>query len=333
MTTNPPRTFDTSSAIGDLATVRDWLRYAVSRFSAARLVYGHGTSTALDEAAFLVLTALDLPIHSLDPWLDARLLRDERMRVLDLIERRIATRKPAPYLVGAAWIGDHRFEIDERVIVPRSFIGELLLRDGLGAVVAERGEVRRVLDLCTGSGCLAILAALEFPAAEVDAVDISTGALDVAARNVVAYELEQRISLQNSDLFSVLGTRRYDLVISNPPYVTAAAVRNFPPEYRAEPVVAHLGGEDGLDIVRRVLDAAADHLTDGGSLVVEIGRGRGALEAAYPDLPFLWLDTEDSEGEVFALSAADLATLRRARVAGNRKRSRSGSAKARGAGQ
>jgi ribosomal protein L3 glutamine methyltransferase len=302
----PPRIpSDPSAAIDDLISIRDWLRYGVSRFEAARIVFGHGTATALDEAAFLILSALDLPVDRLEPWLDARLVRDERMRVLELIERRIATRKPAPYLVGAAYIGGHRFFVDERVIVPRSFIGELLVRDGLAAVAPSR--VMRILDLCTGSGCLAILAALRYPQAEVDATDIAEGALAVASRNVVDYGLEDRVRLLRSDLFGALGDARYDLVISNPPYVTAAAVAAFPPEYRAEPQLAHLGGEDGLDLVRRILDEAPARLTPDGALVVEIGQARPALETAYPDLPFLWLDTETSEGEVFALRASDLA--------------------------
>lgn len=301
-----PAGIDPEEAIGDLVTVRDWLRYGVTRFEQAHLVYGHGTARALDEMAYLLLSALELPIDQLEPWLDARLTRGERIGVLDLIERRIATRMPAPYLVNRAWIGGHRFYVDERVIVPRSFIGELLIRDGLGAVVADANDVTRALDLCTGSGCLAILAALQFSSAAVDAVDISEAALQVASRNVVDYALEERVSLVHSDLFAALGGQRYDLILSNPPYVTAAAVAAFPPEYRAEPEIAHLGGLDGLDLVRRIIDGAAEMLTDDGALVVEIGQARAELEAAYPQLPFLWLDTEASEGEVFALRRSDL---------------------------
>lgn len=302
-----PAISDRDEAIGDLETLRDWLRYAVSRFETARLVYGHGTSRAIDEAAYLLLSALELPIDQLDPWLDARLTRSERIVVHGLIEQRIARRIPAPYLVNRAWIGGHRFYVDERVIVPRSYIGELLVRDGLSAAVAEPEDVARALDLCTGSGCLAILMALQYPSAAVDAVDISQAALEVAARNVVDHALEDRVALLQSDLFRDLQGRRYDLIISNPPYVTAAAVAAFPPEYRAEPAIAHLGGTDGLDLVRRIIDGAAEMLTDAGVLVVETGQARDALEAAYPQLPFLWLDTEESEGEVFVLRAADLA--------------------------
>lgn len=293
--------------IDNLATIRDWLRYATSRFTAAGLVFGHGTETPLDEAAFLILSALHLPIDQLEPWLDARLTRDERTAIAGLVEARISTRRPAPYLVNAAWIKGHRFYVDERVIVPRSYIGELLV-DGLSAVVADPEAVESVLDLCTGSGCLAILAAFAFPNARVDAVDISPEALEVAQRNVADYGLADRVSLHRSDLFAGLGGRTYDLILSNPPYVTAAAVAAFPPEYSAEPQLAHLGGADGLDLVRRILADAAVHLDTEGMLVVEVGRARDALETEYPDLPFLWLDTEQSEGELFALPAAALGT-------------------------
>lgn len=289
------------SAYDDLLTVRDWLRYGVSQFRRANLTYGHGTTNAQDEAAYLILTALRLPIDDLLPWLDARLTRDERGRVGEILDRRLVTRKPAPYLTGEAWIQGHRFRIDERVIVPRSYIGELIGTDGLSPVTGDGRGVKRILDLCTGSGCLAILAALAFPEAEVDGVDISPDALAVAARNVADYGLESRVHLVESDLFNAIPEARYDLIIANPPYVTAAAVQAFPPEYRAEPVIAHLGGRDGLDIVRRVLEEAPRHLRPGGKLVVEIGTGRSILEAERGDLDFLWLDTADSEGEVFAL--------------------------------
>lgn len=299
----------TTTDIEDLATLRDWLRYATSRFAEAGLAFGHGTETPLDEAAFLILSALHLPIDQLEPWLEARLTRNERRTVAGLIEVRITTRKPAAYLVNAAWIKGHRFYVDERVIVPRSYIGELL-DDGLSAVVADPDGVERVLDLCTGSSCLAILAALAFPNATVDAVDISADALEVAKRNVSDYGLEDRVTLYQSDLFAALGTKTYDLIISNPPYVTAAAVSSFPPEYKAEPQLAHFGGDDGMDLVRRILADAAVHLNPEGMCVVEIGMGRETLETEYPDVPFLWLDTEQSEGEVFALPADALRALR-----------------------
>jgi ribosomal protein L3 glutamine methyltransferase len=289
----------------ELITLRDWLRYAVSTFNAAGLVYGHGAATALDEAAFLLLHTLHLPIDQLEPWLDARLSMAERRALREIIDKRITTRKPAPYLTNAAFVQGHAFYVDERVIVPRSYIGELLGKS-LAGVVDDRDAIGRVLDLCTGSGCLAILAALAFPNASVDASDLSLDALAVAERNVADYGLGDRIALIQSDLFVELSGRRYDLILANPPYVSAAALAAFPPEYAAEPELAHAGGTDGLDVVRRILDEASKHLTEDGALVVEVGSGRNILERDYPHLPFLWLDTAESEGEVFALFAADL---------------------------
>ncbi len=310
-----------SGPVDDLMTLKDWLRYAVSTFTKAKLVYGHGTSNAIDEAAFLILSTLDLPVDNLDPWLDCRLTRPERDRLHQIITARVTTRKPAPYLTQSAWIQGHKFFVDERVIVPRSYIGELLCNDGLSTVVAESGDVTAILELCTGSGCLAILAALAFPNAEVTAIDISSDALDVAQRNVADYELGQRVTLLKSDLFEAIGARKFDLIIANPPYVTSAAVSAFPPEYRAEPESAHLGGVDGLDLVRRILDDAPRYLTPNGSLVVEVGEAREVLEAAYPSLAFLWLDTDTSQGEVFSLGANDLAAQTTAKRSKKVKRS------------
>ncbi len=292
-------------AASELFTVRDWLRYAISQFEAAELVFGHGSSNALDEAAYLILATLNLPIDNIDPWLDARLTTPERNRVADIVARRIETRKPASYLTGEAWIGPYRFVIDERVIVPRSFIGELIA-GGVGQFLDTDKPVQRVLDLCTGSGCLAILLAQEFPDAQVVGADISADALDVARGNVADYGLEDRLSLVQSDLFKGLTGQRFDLIISNPPYVTTQSVEAFPPEYTAEPVLAHAGGEDGLDLVRRILEKAGEHLEDGGLIVVEIGQGRETLEAFYPETPFQWLDTEFSEAEVFTLTKEQL---------------------------
>lgn len=288
-----------------LLTVRDWLRYAVSRFNEADLVYGHGTATALDEAAFLVLHTLNLSIDRIDPWLDARLLPAERLALGDVIDRRISTRRPAAYLTNEAWIGGHSFYIDERAIVPRSYIGELL-GDGLSGLVPEPAKVRHILDLCTGSGCLAILAALAFPGATLDASDVCDKALAVAARNVADYGLEHRIALHRADLLEGFGKQKYDLILANPPYVSDAARAAFPPEYAAEPVIAHAGGRDGLDLVRRILSQAAQHLTPDGVLIVEIGASRESLERDYPAVPFLWLDTAESQGEVFALNRASI---------------------------
>ena len=296
----------------DLRTLRDFLRYAVSRFREAGIAFGHGTNDALDEAAFLLLWGLHLPIDKIDPFADARLTRPERDKLLGLIETRISTRKPAAYITGEAWIKGHSFVVDERVIVPRSFIGELLA-DPEGALPLQNREIARVLDLCTGSGCLAILAAMQFPGAEVDAVELSPDAAEVARRNIADYGLGSQVRLLTGDLFAPIGDARYDLIISNPPYVTDDAVAAFPPEFAAEPKMAHAGGADGLDIVRRILASAGDHLETDGELLVEVGSGQLLLTSEFPDLPFLWLDTEHSQGEVFLLGADGLGKAGRVR--------------------
>jgi ribosomal protein L3 glutamine methyltransferase len=294
----------------ELFTVRDFLRHAVTRFSAARLAFGQGATSALDEAAFMLLEALGLPIDDINPWLDARLTRKERQRLAELIEARVTTRKAAAYLLGKAYVQGVPFRVDERVIVPRSYIGELLAAghfDGEGLALIEDAEkVEQVLDLCTGSGCLAVLAARAFPNALVDAVDLSAAALEVARLNVADHDLSDRIRLLEGDLYAPLGEARYDLILSNPPYVDAEGMAALPPEYRHEPRVALAGGEDGLDIVRRIVEGAGAHLRPEGGLLCEVGQGAEALEAAFPDLPFLWLDTEESEGEVFWLPAEAL---------------------------
>ena len=288
-----------------LITVRDWLRFAVSRFNEARLFFGHGSDNAFDEAAYLILHTLHLPLDRLEPFLDASLTHGESEEVQAVIERRVRDRIPAAYLTHEAWLGAHRFYVDERVIVPRSFIAELL-PEQLAPWVENPDEVTRALDLCTGSGCLAILAALAFPNAEVDAVDLSTDALEVAAKNVADYGLADRVELIESDLFAALDGRTYDLILSNPPYVNAESVAALPPEYQAEPALALGSGEDGLDATRQILAAAKAHLNPGGLLVVEIGHNRDALEAAYPALPFTWLDTEGGDQFVFMLRREDL---------------------------
>lgn len=285
-----------------LVTLEDFFRFAVRRFREARLAYGHGTTSATDEAAFLLLEALRLPIHHIDPWLDYEPTPAERARLLTVIDARIALRMPAPYLVGAAYMQGVRFQIDKRALIPRSFIGDMLAGGTLPVA-----KPRRILDLCTGSGCLAILAALAFPRATIDAVDISAGALALARRNVATHRLGDRIAIHRGDLFKPLTGRRYDLIISNPPYVDAGGMARLPKEFRHEPRLALAAGDDGLDLVRRILSEAPRHLTRSGGLVCEIGRGAGPLEAAYPDLPFLWLDTELSEREVFWITRNDLA--------------------------
>ncbi|MGA9163390.1 MAG: 50S ribosomal protein L3 N(5)-glutamine methyltransferase [Thiobacillus sp.] len=288
-----------------LVTLRDWLRFAVSRFNEAKLFFGHGSDNAFDEAAYLILHTLHLPLDRLEPFLDASLTEDEAEQVKTVLSRRVRERLPAAYLTHEAWLGEHRFYVDERVIVPRSFIAELL-REQLVPWVENPDEVTRALDLCTGSGCLAILAALAFPHAEIDAVDLSKDALDVAAKNVADYSLQDRVELIESDLFAALKGRRYDLILSNPPYVNAESVAALPPEYQAEPALALGSGEDGLDATRQILAQAKSHLNPGGLLVVEIGHNRDDLEAAYPALPFTWLDTESGDQFVFMLRREDL---------------------------
>jgi ribosomal protein L3 glutamine methyltransferase len=292
-------------AIATPSTVGHHWRRITRRFAAARLAYGHGTGSARDEAAWLLCSVLGIAFDNLDAALD-RPVEEARARRLEaLADRRIQSRAPLAYLLNEAWLDGHRFHVDERVIVPRSHIAELL-DDGLAPWTESPSSIGRVLDLCTGSGCLAILAALAFPASRVDATDVSDAALAVARINVDAYRLGERVRLVRSDLFAALNGERYDLVIANPPYVDARAMRGLPDEYRHEPERALAGGEDGLDIVRRILAAAPDHLTERGILVVEIGAHRAALEAAYPRLPFAWLATRAGDGQVFLLHLRDL---------------------------
>jgi len=296
---------------GELLTLLDFLRYAVSRFNEAELVFAHGTTDPVAEAAFLISETLHLAPEQFETFAQARVTKAEAAKFLSLIEQRVRTRKPVAYLVNKIYMRGLPFYVDERVIVPRSFIGELLDSHFSGEsempLIDDPGSVGRVLDLCTGSGCLAILAAQTFFNAALDAVDISKDALAVAAKNVADYGLEDRISLHRGDLFAPLGGERYDLIISNPPYVDAEGMASLPPECRHEPKLAFDGGTDGIDIVRRIVNEVATHLTPNGGLLCEVGRCREAVEDAFPNLPLLWLDTEDSEGEVFWICAQDLA--------------------------
>ena len=295
----------TTAAKTELFTVRDYIRYAVSRFNAAQLFFGHGSDNAWDEAVYLTLHTLNLPLDRLEPFLDARLLPHEREALLDIYTRRSQDRLPAAYLTNEAWLGEHRFYVDDRVIVPRSFIAELL-DEQLTPWIDDPWAVESALDLCTGSGCLAILTALAFPHAAVAAVDLSDDALAVAERNVADYHLGDRIELIQSDAFTKLAGRKFDLIISNPPYVNAESVAALPPEYLHEPELALGSGDDGLDFTRIILREAKKHLTENGILIVEIGHNRDDLEAAYPTLPFMWLDTTAGDEFVFLLHAVDL---------------------------
>lgn len=292
-------------AQNELSTLRDLMRFAVSRFNEAGIFFGHGSDNAWDEAAYLLLHSLHLPVDQLDPYMDARLTSDERTAVLNIIRRRITERLPAAYLTKEAWLGDFRFYVDERVIVPRSHIAELL-REQLSPWINDPWAVGRVLDMCTGSGCLAILAADAFPEAAVDAVDLSPDALAVARINVEDYGLGERIRLLQSDAFSAIPAEKYDVIISNPPYVNAGSMAGLPEEYRREPEMALASGEDGLDFVRVLLKEAAQHLNPDGILVVEIGHNKDELERAFPRLSFVWLDTSAGDRFVFMLRRKDL---------------------------
>jgi ribosomal protein L3 glutamine methyltransferase len=294
---------------GELLTLLDFIRYAVSRFVEAKLVFAHGTTDPVGEAAFLICETLHLTPEQFEMFANVRVTAAESKKLLDVIERRVTTRQPAAYLVNKVYMRDLPFYVDQRVIVPRSFIGELLdshFSGDDGSLVDDPGAIESVLDLCTGSGCLAVLASRRFPNARIEAGDLSKDALDVAARNVADYGLGERITLYKGDLFKPLGDNSYDLIISNPPYVDAEGMAGLPSECRAEPRVAFDGGVDGLDIIRRILNEAGKHLTPRGGLLCEIGRGRELLEVAFPQLPLLWLDTEESEGEAFWIGAVDL---------------------------
>jgi ribosomal protein L3 glutamine methyltransferase len=297
-----------AAASRDLTTVRDWLQFAIGQFKKARLAYGHGTDNARDEAAYLLLHTLRLPLDRLEPFLDTVLTATQRQRAAALFDRRITERAPAAYLTHEAWLGDNRFYVDERAIVPRSHIAELL-RESLAPWVADRKAIRRGLDLCTGAGCLAILMAAAFPSARIDAADISADALAVARRNVRDYRLQRRVRLMRSNMFSRLGRDRYDLIVCNPPYVPSAAMRTLPVEYRHEPRAALAGGTDGLRFVRVLLTRASSHLIEGGLLVVEVGDGRRAVEHAFPRLPLTWVATSAGEDFVFFVRREDLAAV------------------------
>ncbi len=298
------------SLADELITIRDILRHAVSRFRAADLVHAHGATTALDEAAYLILETLHLPVDQLEPFVDARLSRAEREQLLALIEQRIATRKPAAYLTGRTYIQGIPFKVDERVIVPRSYIGEMLFSGLFGGddftLIDDVQAVTSVLDLCTGSGCLAILAAHIFPNAKIDAVELSPDAMAVARENVAESGFADRISLFQGDLFAPLKGKSYDLIITNPPYVDAETMADLPPEFRAEPAMALAGGADGMDVVRRILAEAGKHLKRGGGMICEIGTDREILDEDYPAIDFLWLDSAESSGEVFWVTEAQL---------------------------
>lgn len=286
-------------------TLRDLLRHAVTRFMTEGLFFGHGSSSTYDEAAYLILHTLKLPLDKLDPFLDARLLPEEITAVLAIIDRRTSERLPAAYLTNEAWLTDYRFYVDQRVIVPRSYIAELI-PEHFQPWIGDAWNVHNVLELCTGSGCLAIMLADAFPNAQVDAVDLSTDALEVAKRNVEDYQLEKRVHLIHSDLYEKVPAKKYDLIISNPPYVNSTAMASLPAEYRHEPNMALAGGRDGMDLVRRIVKEAKHRLTAKGMLIVEIGNEFAHAETAFHDLGLTWLSTSAGDASVFLLTADQL---------------------------
>lgn len=305
-----------STPFDTLHTLRDWLRWSVSRFREANIYFGHGTTSAYDEAVYLLLHTLHLPLDQLEPFLDARLTANEQQAVYNIIKTRVETRKPAAYLTNESWLGSFRFYVDERTIVPRSLIAYMLMDEEASFIHPwieamndddEPSMPSRVLDLCTGSGCLAIILAHAFPDAHVDAVDLSTDALAVAQRNVVDYELTSRISLHHSDLFTALpANQRYDVIISNPPYVTTDSVNRLPAEYKHEPAMALGAGEKGLDCITPMLKEAHRYLEAHGILIVEVGHNKEIIEDAFPELPFIWFEAPENEGHVFLITAADI---------------------------
>ncbi len=292
--------------LAELVTLRDWLRFALSRFNRAGIFCGHGLADRFDEAAYLLTHGLAIPLERMEMFLDACITADERPALLELIARRSEERMPAAYLTGEAWLGDFSFKVDPRVIIPRSFFARLL-EDGLAPWIAEPGAVTSALDMCTGSGCLAILMAHVFPHARVTAVDLSADALEVAAENIADYGLDSSIELLQSDLFEAIPEQRYDLIICNPPYVTQDSMETLPAEYLHEPALALEAGADGLDLVRRLLAKAENHLNSGGIVAVEVGHNRELVEAAFPDLPLTWIGTDEGEDKIFVIGREQLA--------------------------
>lgn len=292
----------------ELVTLRDWLRYALTRFNRAGIFCGHGLADRFDEGAYLLTHRLGLPLDRLDVFLDACITSEEREALLETIDRRADDRVPAAYLTGEAWLGEFSFRVDPRVIIPRSYFARVL-EDAMAPWIAQPEGLGAALDMCTGSGCLAILMAHAFPNAEITAVDVSEDALEVAAENVADYGLTDQIRLVHSDLFSELPGQRFDLIICNPPYVTSESMETLPDEYLHEPALALEAGDDGLDVVRRLLRESKIHLNSGGILAVEVGHNRALVDAAFPDVPFTWIVDAEAEDKIFVLTREQLEQL------------------------
>lgn len=289
----------------ELHTVRDWVRFYVSEMRRGQVFFGHGSSNAFDEAVYMVQSALSLPVGDVGPFWDARVTAHETNRLTRFITQRVVDRKPASYITGEAWLQGHAFKVDERVIIPRSFIAELLA-DQLTPWVNAPEMPFEILDMCTGSGCLAILAAYVFENAQVDAVDLSTEALSIARENIQLHDMKQRVHAIESDLFSNLNGKQYDFILTNPPYVNEASMKKLPPEYLHEPRMALAGGDSGMDLIQDILEQAPKHLKDGGFLVVELGNEKLHFEAAFPHLNPIWLETSAGDEQVFLLNKEDL---------------------------
>lgn len=297
-----------NEALEHLVTVRDWIRFCMTRLEQSGAIFGQGTDNSWDESVFLVLRSLHLPVDELDPFLDAHVLLQERHRLYQVIERRCRDRVPAAYILGESWLAGYRFKVTEDVLIPRSPVSELL-NSGLEPWIGDDRQISRIADVCTGSGCLAILAALRFPNAQVTGTDVSGKALEVARQNVIDYGLEARIDLLETDLIEDLAQdQTLDLIICNPPYINAKSMASLPPEFRKEPELALAGGKDGMDLVKKLFEQARSRLNPQGWILLEIGHEQMHFEAAFADLNPIWLQTGLADNHVMLISAGDLTT-------------------------
>ncbi|WP_298610584.1 50S ribosomal protein L3 N(5)-glutamine methyltransferase [uncultured Thiothrix sp.] len=291
-------------ALTELSSILDFIRWGASQFRAAELSFSHGMASALDEAAYLVLHSLHLPVDTPELYFSSKLTQAEKIKVMDTLERRIIERKPAAYLTNEAWFAGLPFYVDERVLVPRSPIAELVEKQFYPWT--DESQVAHILDLCTGSGCIGIACAYAFPHAEIDLSDVSADALAVAKLNIARHGVQAHVQALESDLFTHLSSKRYDLIVSNPPYVDAAEIAEMSIEFQHEPLIGLAAGTDGLDIAHRILASAREHLSEHGILIVEVGNSQFALTEAYPEVPFQWLEFERGGDGIFLLTATQL---------------------------